>query len=347
MAVSSCLRGAHRSSSGTEINAHTSIALTSVEASPAGPKPRAVGVRQTFAQIPPAVHAWVVNRFGPIEGVVDHVGGMSPGCAASLRIGPGRAAGVFVKAVGVSLNAQSVELFRAEARLLAALPAVPYRARLLDVYDDGEWVALALEDVPGRFPDMADDDDVAAIEHAIRLQMAELTPPPPGADVRPLAEDQSRWGPRWDDIAQDPARFLPPWAVPHQGMLCERARLGWTDLPPDGLCHWDVRDDNILIRPDGSAVLIDWGMARLGPAWLDLLLLAVQAPTASRADDLLRRWLPPEVQDAATNLILCLAGSQAWGTYAPPRRGIPTMGAFVAEDSRRLFAIARVRLGLG
>jgi aminoglycoside phosphotransferase (APT) family kinase protein len=192
---------------------------------------------------------------------------------------------------------------------------------------------------------MSDDADVAAIQHAIVRQSAELTPPPPAVEVRPLAEDRDRWGPRWDDIERDPQPYLPSWAAPYADVLCERARLSWTRLPSEALCHWDVRDDNILIRPDGTAVLVDWGMARLGPAWLDLMLLAIQAPAAEHADELLRRWLPADVQDAATDLILCLAGSQAWGTYQPPRPGIPTMGAFVADDARRLFAIALVRLG--
>lgn len=41
------------------------------------------------------------------------------------------------------------------------------------------------------------------------------------------------------------------------------------------LVHTDVRDDNILIRPDGGAVLCDWNFPCVGAAWLDTLLLMV------------------------------------------------------------------------
>jgi serine/threonine protein kinase len=41
------------------------------------------------------------------------------------------------------------------------------------------------------------------------------------------------------------------------------------------LVHTDVRDDNILIRPDGTAVLCDWNFPCVGADWLDTVLLMV------------------------------------------------------------------------
>ncbi|XGX77355.1 hypothetical protein LQK93_00124 [Terrabacter sp. BE26] len=38
------------------------------------------------------------------------------------------------------------------ARVLAALPTHPCLPRLLDVYDDGDLVALLVEDLPGAPP---------------------------------------------------------------------------------------------------------------------------------------------------------------------------------------------------
>jgi hypothetical protein len=39
--------------------------------------------------------------------------------------------------------------------------------------------------------------------------------------------------------------------------------------------HTDVRDDNTLIRPDGSAVFCDWNWPTLGAAWLDTLFMLI------------------------------------------------------------------------
>ena len=43
----------------------------------------------------------------------------------------------------------------------------------------------------------------------------------------------------------------------------------------DTLVHTDVRDDNILVRPDGTAVLCDWNFPCVGADWIDTLMLLV------------------------------------------------------------------------
>ena len=42
--------------------------------------------------------------------------------------------------------------------------------------------------------------------------------------------------------------------------------------PMDRLVHWDIRNDNLLVRPTGEVVFVDWGAAGVGPDWLDPLL---------------------------------------------------------------------------
>ena len=101
-----------------------------------------------FAQLPIAVRDWVATEFGAVRVVAEHVGGMSPGCATTLAAADGDM--IFVKAVGAELNAQTPTLFRHEMQILAHLHDVPYRTALRGVFDDGDWVALALEHVPGR-----------------------------------------------------------------------------------------------------------------------------------------------------------------------------------------------------
>jgi aminoglycoside phosphotransferase (APT) family kinase protein len=302
-----------------------------------------VGRRIGYAALPAFLHAWVDARYGPVTVLRDHVGGMSPGCATSLRTAAGET--VFVKAVGAELNAQTVELFRAELRLQRILRPAPYRPALLDGLDRDGWVAIVLRHVDGRFPDLSDDTDLAAVAAAVDAQVAELTPAPAGVDVLPLAETARRWLARWADVAADPFRYLPGWAAARCDALLSRVRTLPDRLPPTTLCHFDVRDDNVLIRPDGSAVLLDWGMARLGPAWTDRVLLAAQRPTAAAADRLLRRWLDPADQDTVTDFLLAFAGSQAWNGAQPERPALPTFAAFCRADAGRLFALAQHRLG--
>lgn len=304
-----------------------------------------MGRRIGFGQVPAAVRAWVAEEFGDVRVLVEHRGGMSPGCAstlASTRRGP-----VFVKAVGAELNPQTPQLFRQEIAVLTRLAEVPYRPRVLATYDDGEWVGLALEHVPGRYPDLGDGTDLAAVARVVEQQSAELTPAPAGVDVASLAWTAGRWRSRWAVLEDDPARFLPGWAADRFGDLL--ALVTWLPdrLTEQSLCHFDVRDDNLLIRPDGTAVVLDWGMARRGPRWVDRALLAVQQPTAAGAQRLLERWVPATEQDTLTGLLVAFAGSQAWHAQQPAGPALPALAAFAADDARRLFAIARLRLTAG
>jgi hypothetical protein len=59
--------------------------------------------------------------------------------------------------------------------VLKALPSAPYRPDLIGTYDDGDWVAIVLEDIAVRHPEPADEEAVRAV---VTAQAAELTPPP-------------------------------------------------------------------------------------------------------------------------------------------------------------------------
>lgn len=304
--------------------------------------PRATGRRIGFGALPRGLRSWVQAAFGPVRVAADHAGGMSPGCAVTLEAADGRM--VFVKAAGTPLNPQTPVLFRDEAALLSRLPGVGYRPSLLAVYDDGEWVALALEHVAGRYPDLRRDDDFAAVRHVIEMQSDELTPVPPGVDAPCLAETAGKWIDRWAQMERGPYRFLPGWAAGRFAELYERVRALPDALTTESLCHFDVRDDNLLIRADGTAVILDWGQAKRGPRWADALLLALQKPTPQEADHLIKQWIPPHQADVATDLLVALGGSQAWNTGRPERPSMPNFAAFVREDAARILGVAHLRL---
>jgi aminoglycoside phosphotransferase (APT) family kinase protein len=296
---------------------------------------RAVGRRLPFDAVPEPVRAWVTRTVGDVVVAREHRGGMSPGCATSLRTADGSL--VFVKAVGAEQNPQTVERFRYDTRILRQLPPAPYRPGLLADYDRDGWAALLLEHVDGRHPDLGGTLDHRAAAELIAAQVAELTPPP-AAGATPLAESARRWARRWNTIAADPADYLPAWAAARADEMLARVRRLPDRLPPQTLCHFDVRDDNLLVRPDGTAAILDWGMARLGPSWADPLLLAMQNSTDTTGRAV--RTLTPAEQEAAVDLLTALGGSQAWNARQPAPPGLPHLAAFCADDATRLLAAA-------
>jgi thiamine kinase-like enzyme len=67
------------------------------------------------------------------------------------------------------------------------------------------------------------------------------------------------------------------WERVHLSRLASVEAM-WTDLAfGDTLLHFDLRFDNILISPGGTAHVIDWGRACIGPAWGDLVCLLLQS----------------------------------------------------------------------
>lgn len=312
----------------------------------AGITPRASGRRIGFDQIGPAVREWLETRFGAIEVIREHEGGMSPGCAMTFRSGTGKL--LFVKAVGTELNEGTVVLFRHERRILERLPVVDYRPSLLDSFDDGSWVALVLPAVDGIFADLADDETFRSVTDIVQRQARELTPVPDGLpDLPTLGQMAGRWAQRWEDIKADPLRYLPSWAAERIKSLHNRVDRLPGRLDGDTLCHFDLRDDNILIDQLGRPVILDCGVARRGPAWADLAMIAWQRPSPKDADSWLRHLVPERDQETVTDLLVTFGGSQCWNAAQDDRPGLPNFADYCREDAQRLLAVAALRLGIG
>jgi len=258
---------------------------------------RAVGRRIGYDAVPAAVRDHVRDRFGAHKVLREHVGGVSPGCATSLATADGGR--VFVKAVGQELHERTTEIFRREAELLRRLPDVGYRPRLLDRFEDGGWVALCLQHIDGENPDLTDDRDFDAVADTIRRQTGEMTPPPADVVAESLAETALRWASQWKGITRDPGAYLPVWAAHDAPALTARVLRLPAALQPESLCHFDVRDDNLLLTGAGNPVVLDWGNPRLGPAWTDLVFLAAQRRDAEAAV----AWLDTELPDAVRDTV--------------------------------------------
>lgn len=308
---------------------------------------RAVGVRIGYDDIPGAVRDWVERTCGSIVvGAATQRGGMSPGCAARLLFADGSRA--FAKAVGSEPNPLTPGLFRHEARVLAALPAVPWRATLRASYDDGDWVALLLDDVAGRHPDWAAADDVAAVLATVERQTRELTPAPARLETGSAREVALRWSETFDTAAPSDLEVLPTW-VRRSAALAHDLLSPLPDLlDGETLCHWDVRNDNLLIRPDGSVVTVDWGVARRGPVWGDTVAFAVEWADSEVFDSIVAsaattRDLPAEL---ATAFLLGIGIHLTLMARQPAPPGLPTLPEFRRREGARFLEGAHRRLGL-
>src|SRR5215471_13366084 len=165
--------------------------------------------RISWPQVPERVRSWVEASLGSdVVEAVTQEGGYSPGAAVRVRLaGGGRA---FVKALGVDIHADSVGMYRREAATMPRLPAGLPVPRLLDGYDDGEWVALLYEDVDGRHPSIPwRPDELDHVAGAIAELSAALDPSP-WPDAPSFAEVNANVVGAWRALATAPPPDLDP-----------------------------------------------------------------------------------------------------------------------------------------
>lgn len=266
----------------------------------------------------------------PVMEAVSQVEGFSPGVAAAVRGPAGERA--FVKAVSSVANPRSPDLHRAEAVVTRLLPAALGSPRLLGSYDDGTWVALALEYVNGTVPvrPWRPAELTAAVDALDRLA---LVPAPVGVPTakESLTGDFGGW-------ARLAASGVPltDWEQRHLPALVD-LEAGWpAAVSGDRLLHLDARADNMLVRPDGVAVLVDWPWAAAGAPVLDVVGFVPDAVLRGGppADELLLRTAagraaPAEQVDV---LVCAFAGLVAAVHRKPVEPGMERVRAFQQQQ---------------
>ena len=282
---------------------------------------------------------WVDLTLGsPVVAAAEQVGGMSPGCATRVTCADGTRA--FVKAVGAELNPDTPGLFRREVGVLDHLGEHELWARMLASYDDGAWVALLIEDVEGRHPDFADEAELGAVLTGTDRLAAVLRERhvPPSVDLVDVSHVFRKWADSLDALADSSSGTpVPTWlrSDPYDwaGVLRDHA-----DRPMHHVAHWDIRVDNLLRRPSGEIVFLDWGMAARGPAWVDPLLARLE-----RVDD---PWfdasagLSPALSDAGAEVVTAFlagfAAHMAIRSVVAVDVNLPTLNDFRIRESRRM-----------
>ena len=182
---------------------------------------------------------------------------------------------------------------------------------------------LVFEDIEGRHPRTPWVED--ELDAAVRAlgDLADALTPSPVPDA-PTAADHLRHDlGGWRRIAADPPADLDPWVAEHLDDLVAAAERALAALAGDTLVHCDIRADNMLLRPDGSLVFVDWPWGSIGPAWLDRALLALNVLVhGGDGDRILAELADPAAADGPDRgLHRLLPGHRAAAPAARPADG--------------------------
>ncbi len=219
-------------------------------------------------------------------------------------------------------------------------------------------MALLLEDVDGVRPDLTDAataDLLCGATERLGETLVRRVPHPPAPDPTPwpgtsglldLSVGMRTWAGSFEHVLV--AGLLPPW-LEHRA---DDLRPGITGLAAGvatggRLVHWDVRDDNILVRPTGEVVFVDWGGCGVGAAWMDPLLVRL-----GRAHE---EWFDHSVasspalqafgDDAVTCFVAAFGSHLTWRSHTAVDVGLPKLAAFRRRHATRALAGVARRLG--
>jgi hypothetical protein len=212
--------------------------------------------------LPPHIRAEVERRLGaPVTEAVSQTGGFTPGFASVLTCADG--SHHFVKAASTIAQRLFADSYREEARKQQMLPDGIPAPRLQWIHDADDWVVLAFEHIDSRSPQRPwVSEELEAASQMTLAIAAQLTPAPTG--IVGAVEDFATWPALWDRIDHPRAAEC--------GALAAR----YADVVDgDTVVHLDIRDDNLLVRPDGSVLVCDWNWPVRGAGWLDSLFLLI------------------------------------------------------------------------
>lgn len=305
-------------------------------------------VRIGWTNLPEPVRMGVEHILGaPVAESIGQHGGFSPGTADRVRTTAGRRA--FVKAVCPALNEASPAIHRREAAITAVLPTTLPVPALIGKFDDGNWIALVLDDIDGSHPHVPWRSGELGLVLDALLGLV-LTPIPKSLEQLPqLAQELGDDFGGWVRIRADPPEACDPWILANLNVLEHLAALGVKELGGESLVHTDVRADNILITRDGGAFLVDWPWASIGSGWFDALTVLINVRAFDSTFDVnsVLGSHPVFATAKASGIDAVLSGLGAYFidiARRPAPRGLPTVRAFQQQQGNAVMGWLRQRL---
>ncbi|WP_127476691.1 phosphotransferase family protein [Microbacterium sulfonylureivorans] len=306
--------------------------------------------RLAWSDLPSAVRSRIEELAGArIVEATTALGGFSPGLASTLTLADGRT--VFAKAVATDTGPGSSELLRRERSNLERLGERPFASRMLAAHDDGDWVVVLFDHVPGHAPRPSDRAERARMIRAYEEVAASFTPSPIAAATFAEASDRSL--DRWNEAAPgDPGVELDPWISANFDLVRTIASR-WRDASAgDALVHGDLRADNMLLDGD-TVTIVDWTEVCIGAPWVDWTLAVpsvclfpgTPAPEDAFRESSLAAIAPPA---DVTSLVAAAAGYFLCSSALPVIPALPTLRDFQREQGlvAALWLQSRVEAGL-
>jgi hypothetical protein len=241
--------------------------------------------RPAWSELPAQVHRLVESLCGT---AVEQAGapsgsGFTSGYAGLVRLADRRE--VFVKAGGPKNNAHILPSYRREADVLEVLGTLPPGLpvpRLLATGEtetvEGTYRVLVTDPVDGRMPGQPwTAADLAAVHRTCLTCAQLLTPPPDGLELPALADQMTEDAgvmSLFTRLATSETTLTwgqPAWVLARADELAEILARTPDALRGNTAGHADLRADNLLVDPAGTAWLFDWNWLSVGPAWTDFV----------------------------------------------------------------------------
>lgn len=156
-----------------------------------------------------------------------------------------------------------------------------------------------------------------------------------------------KWADNLDTLAGAPAEVpVPAWLRTDPGDWAAVLR-DHADRPMTHLAHWDIRVDNLLRRPDGAIVFVDWGTAARGPAWADPLLARLERVNQPWFDSSIASSpaLVEAGDEAVTAFLAGFGAHLAVRSVAAVDVNLPTLNEYRIRESRRMLDAVGRRTG--
>lgn len=217
--------------------------------------------------------------------VTSQNGGYSPGTADRIITEKGDR--FFVKSVGTSINPFSPDILRKEITVMQSLPEYQFGAKIVDSYDDGEWVAVVFNDIDGRHPDLTDKHDRKLVSDALQLLISKPLSREACEKLPSLTDDVLMPFNGWKAIKDSPLTNNDEWVANNLNLLLTLSSTAASRLQGNFLVHSDLRKDNIMISGN-QALIIDWPWAAHGAPWFDALTILIDAKVHDVSFDLVQ-----------------------------------------------------------
>ncbi|MBB2942030.1 hypothetical protein FB565_001734 [Actinoplanes lutulentus] len=270
----------------------------------------ATSVRPEWSDLPRRVREVISVRLAsPVVAARSAGGGFTRAFAAVLTTEAGSS--TFVKAA--PLREPASEWYAREAAITHALPDSVRAARPRWTLAEAGWYALGLDAIDGRIPSLPWSRlHVESALEAWSTAAAALATPPPSLNGLPplpsiLRAEMSWWQLIESGHERMPSTARETTAASRLGELAALERALPALAAGTGMCHGDLRVDNVMIDNSGTAWLCDWTWPCLGAPWYDTVTLLVSAYASGLdVDAYLRPWNPPP--DGVDGALAALAG---------------------------------------